>query len=79
MKRKVIFSLTLQMESHSVQVLLDRAQAEFEAEERREQEMEIQHSTTVHKRATVRVLNRELGLARQVRNIYLGTYFYCIR
>jgi hypothetical protein len=40
MKRKVIFSLTLQMESHSIQGLLDRAQAEFEAEERREQEME---------------------------------------
>jgi hypothetical protein len=80
MKRKVIFSLT---SSHSIQVLLDKAQAESEAEERREQEMEtalqIQHSTTVHKRATVRVLNRELGLAQQVRNIYLGTYFYCIR
>ncbi len=41
--------------------------------------LQIQHSNTVHNRATVRVLNRELGLARQVRNIYLGTYFFCIR
>jgi hypothetical protein len=71
------------MESHTIQVLLDRAQAEFEAEDRREREMEtairIQRTATNSKRATVRVLNRELGLARQVRNIYLGTYFYCIR
>jgi hypothetical protein len=67
------------MESHTIQVMLDQALAELEAAERREREMEtalrIQHSATNGRRATDRVLVRELGSSQQVRNIYFGTYY----
>jgi outer membrane protein TolC len=61
------------MESHTIQVLLDQARAELEAAERREREKEtelrILHSATKGRRDAVRVLDRELGYAQQVRNI----------
>jgi hypothetical protein len=61
------------MESHTIQVMLDQARAELEAVERREREMalRIQHSATNGRRATVRVLVRELaGKKYLFRNLF---------
>jgi hypothetical protein len=61
------------MESHTIQVMLDQAEVELEAAERREREHEVQgrilHSITKGKRDAARVLDRMLRLAQQVRNI----------
>jgi hypothetical protein len=61
------------MESHTIQVLLDQAQAELEAAERRERETELRilHSTIKGRRETVRVLVQKLGSTQQVRNILI--------
>jgi hypothetical protein len=63
------------MESHTIQVLLDSARAELEAAERREREKEVElrilHSDTNGRKATVRLLVRELAVAQQVRNIQI--------
>jgi hypothetical protein len=63
------------MESHTIQVLLDQARTELEAAERREREKEteLQILTAPPKGGgnDVRLLDRELGYAQQVRNIQI--------
>ncbi len=67
------------MDSHTLQILADQVQQEVDAAKRREREAELQHrlAKAEHsaKRATLRLLQKEICAARLVRNILIPRVF----
>jgi hypothetical protein len=67
------------MDSHTLQIMADQVEQEVEAAKRREQEVELQlklvKAEHTAKRATLRLLQKEICAARLVRNILIPRVF----
>ena len=67
------------MDSHTLEVMADQVDQEVEAAKRREKEVELQlkliKAELTAKRATLRLLNKEICEARLVRNILIQRVF----